>query len=299
MRRIKGGIAFFDSGIGGLTVMHACRKRLPNVLFYYYGDNTHAPYGNLPVEKIKKYVWRAFKLFKKLEVSAVVVACNTVTAVCVEELRASFSFPIIGAEPAVFSAARIGGEVLILTTRATYESSRFRHLCDNARRVYSARLKPYPCDGLAGVIEKHLLVDNFDYTSLLPKMKPNVVVLGCTHYLYVAKQIADFYQCPVVDGNQGLARQLEVVLRENNLSCEHLQPPNDPFQPFVGDWVGQGSVEAKKRLAKKVKKRRFLTLFFSKRRKGRKVSNYKGLRGIIFLGNCRKYNKNKYEHLFM
>ena len=52
----KGGIAFFDSGIGGLTVLNECKKRLPWKTFYYYGDNKRAPYGNLPAEKIKKYV---------------------------------------------------------------------------------------------------------------------------------------------------------------------------------------------------------------------------------------------------
>ena len=56
MRVLKGGVAFFDSGIGGLTVLSACEKRFDSGVFYYYGDNTHAPYGNLPPKKIKKYV---------------------------------------------------------------------------------------------------------------------------------------------------------------------------------------------------------------------------------------------------
>ena len=61
----KGGIAFFDSGIGGLTVMAACESYFPGGVFYYYGDNVHAPYGNLAPKKIERYVFRALKKFRR------------------------------------------------------------------------------------------------------------------------------------------------------------------------------------------------------------------------------------------
>ena len=105
MQIAEGGIAFFDSGIGGLTVLAECCRQIKGGVFYYYGDNTHAPYGNLPPEKIKEYVFQAFEKFRRLKVRAAVIACNTATAVCVEELRKKYDFPIIGAEPAVYSAA--------------------------------------------------------------------------------------------------------------------------------------------------------------------------------------------------
>ena len=152
----KGGIAFFDSGIGGLTVLNECKKRLPWETFYYYGDNKRAPYGNLSAEKIKKYVARAFKRFQRLRVKAVVLACNTVTAVCVEELRMKYPFPIIGAEPAVLPAAKGGCETFVLTTRATYESKRFQALLKKAASLYpKTKISAFPCDGLAGEIEKN------------------------------------------------------------------------------------------------------------------------------------------------
>ena len=82
----SGGVAFFDSGIGGLTVLCECAARLPNERFYYFGDNRHAPYGNLSDKKIKKLVFRAFRKFAALRVKAAVLACNTATATCVEAL---------------------------------------------------------------------------------------------------------------------------------------------------------------------------------------------------------------------
>ena len=57
----KGGVVFFDSGIGGLTVLAECKQRFPNATFYYYGDNARAPYGNLPSKKIQRYVLEIFE----------------------------------------------------------------------------------------------------------------------------------------------------------------------------------------------------------------------------------------------
>ena len=104
----RGGIAFFDSGVGGLSVLSACRKSVGGLPIYYYGDNARAPYGNRNIEEIRAYTHEAFFLFERLGVAAVVVACNTVTAVMIEELRAVYPFPIIGIEPAVLPAARKG-----------------------------------------------------------------------------------------------------------------------------------------------------------------------------------------------
>ena len=133
-----GGVGFFDSGIGGLTVLKSCLNVCGGLPVYYYGDDKRAPYGNLPPETIREYARDAFGLFGKLRVKAAVIACNTVTAVCADEFRRSFPFPVIGAEPAVFPAAKKGGRIFILATRATVESERFQRLClramENIRR---------------------------------------------------------------------------------------------------------------------------------------------------------------------
>ena len=238
----RGGIAFFDSGIGGLTVLNECRKLLPREVFYYYGDNKHAPYGNLSVEKIKKYVARAFKRFQRLRVRAVVLACNTATAVCIEELRTKYSFPIVGAEPSLLPAAKAvitekgEGMVFVLTTRATYESRRLHALLEKATALYpKVEVHAIPCDNLAGKIEQNIFQKEKNYAPFLPRGKPSAVVLGCTHYVYIAEQIKRMYDCPIFDGNYGIAlrlRQLLEMKKEQNLSLDPFRPPSVKNEPI-------------------------------------------------------------------
>ena len=205
----KGGVLFFDSGIGGLTVLAECKQRFPNATFYYYGDNARAPYGNLPSKKIQRYVLEIFENLEHLQPSAAVIACNTVTALCIDTLRSKYAFPIIGVEPAVFSAAKGGGEIYVLATKATCESARFHSLCERTVKKYpSASLRPFACERLAGAIEKHLTDVDFDFSPLFPKGKPDSVVLGCTHYVFIKEQIQSFYGTPTYDGNAGIAKRL-------------------------------------------------------------------------------------------
>ncbi len=289
----KGGIAFFDSGIGGLTVLAECRKRLPSALFYYYGDNRRAPYGNRSAKQIKHYVFRIFRKFKRLRVKAVVVACNTVTAVCIDELRKKYAFPILGTEPAVLQACKVGGEIFVLTTKATNQSPRFRALCERVQEgCDGATLRLIACDGLAGAIEKHLFDRGYDYSAFLPMGKPDAVVLGCTHYIYVKEEIKKRYACAVFDGNEGVAKRLENTFRSQDLGrattfCS-VSTPKD------------------KNRAKTRRKRIVKTLYIKTNKRSRfsKIKNAesletRGTQQIFFLGRDKKTNENTYKQMFV
>ena len=104
MRFSKHSVLFFDSGIGGLTVLDECVRQTPSLRFLYFGDNHNAPYGNLPPEQIRAHVLSAVERCAPLHPSALVLACNTATALCADILRARYPFPVIGAEPAVFAS---------------------------------------------------------------------------------------------------------------------------------------------------------------------------------------------------
>lgn len=206
-------VVVFDSGIGGLTVLSACRTLLPSVNYFYYGDNANAPYGNKTNKEIQTLVFNAFKEIAKVRPDIAVIGCNTATAVCVEGLRKVYPFPIVGAEPAILPAAKEGGKIYVLTTSATAKSGRLNRLTDRAKTCYpNSEIVICPCEGLAGAIERNCGVTDFDYSPYLPAGNPRSVVLGCTHYIYIKEQIRKHYGVDVYDGNLGIARRVYILL---------------------------------------------------------------------------------------
>lgn len=254
-------VGVFDSGIGGLTVLKACVGKLPDCLFYYYGDNARAPYGSRPRGEIVRFVAEALRRFERIGVDAAVLACNTATAVCAEQMRAAFPFPVVGVEPAVRPAALQCSRVLVLATPRTAESDRLRRLlarypqCD-----FTVCALPY----LAGAIERALTRgEKLTISDHLPAGRYDGVVLGCTHYVFFRQEIARFYGCRVFDGGEGTANRLKSVLaeqlvRRKNGIADHPQPEQNPNICFT----------------KKCKE--------------------KENRGVIFLGNGRKVNESVY-----
>lgn len=219
-------LAFFDSGIGGLTTLSACLS-LP-CTFYYYGDNEHAPYGTKPKAEILQLAYAAFDRFFALGVDGAVVACNTVTTLCLAELRNRYPFPIFGVEPAIASAARVSSRVLVLCTAATAGS---RRLAEMIAAYPKCSFNVYAPPDWVERIERSL--------PEIPKVSlPFVpgefdgVVLGCTHFVYEKERLRQYFKCPVFDGNEGLFKHLRDFVGTNNHSkiCE-----KTPRVFFLGD----------------------------------------------------------------
>ena len=207
-RRFRVGI--FDSGIGGLTVLSECVRRVPYATYFYFGDNHRAPYGSRSEEEITSFAREALLYFKRLKVDAAVIACNTATAVAADELRREFSFPVLGVEPAIKPAASVCKKVLLLATERTTESAKLKMLLG---RFPDCAVKVAPCKYLAGAIEKYFTEgESFLLSAHLPQGKFDGVVLGCTHYSFFAQQISAHYSAPVFDGNEGVAKRLEGIL---------------------------------------------------------------------------------------
>ncbi len=210
---LKGGIGFFDSGVGGLSVLEACKDVLRGYPVFYYGDNLRAPYGNRPIYEVRAYVREAFDFFRKMQAVAVVIACNTVTALLIDELRAEYAFPIVGVEPAVFPAAKEGKRLLVVATKATASSLRLQKLIDRARVAYpNVEIKVFGSEKLAGMVEDGFSGAPTQLSEVLPPEHPDCVVLGCTHYSFLKKQIGAYYGARVFDGNEAVAKRLSCIL---------------------------------------------------------------------------------------
>ncbi len=200
-------LGILDSGAGGLGVLSECLRLAHGVRFYYFADDAHAPYGSKGERDIAIDVRSGLEVLQRCGVRAAALACNTATAVCVEQMRRRFSFPVIGTEPAVRPAARAGCKhVLVLVTPRTRDTARFRALLARERGpAFTVAAPPR----LASAVEAYAAGGPFPTLSdHLPEGTFDGVVLGCTHYTLVGEAIAAFYSAPVFDGNLGTARQL-------------------------------------------------------------------------------------------
>ena len=223
-------IAFFDSGVGGLTLLAECVRRYPQGRYLYYGDNANAPYGDKSEREIAERVRAAFARIRAFPVRAACIACNTVTAACIDALRAELPFPLVGTEPALRPAvlAARGGRVLLLATRATLRSARLRRL---AASCAGAEIVPYCPADLAGEIERNIF-DLSRVRLVLPRERFDAAVLGCTHYVWLRGRIAAALGCPVFDGNAGTADHLATIA---NIRSENLIKTNKNSPLFVGE----------------------------------------------------------------
>ena len=141
-------IGFFDSGIGGLSVLKEALKILPNENYIYYGDTENAPYGTKTKEEVKDLTFRAVEFLDKHKIKALVVACNTATSAAVRELREKYSFPIIGMEPAIKPAVennqKKGKRVLTLATPLTLKEEKFQSLISKFDVEHIVDMLPAP-----------------------------------------------------------------------------------------------------------------------------------------------------------
>ena len=191
-------IGVFDSGVGGLSILRALHQRLPDASMIYLGDVAHAPYGDRPAAAVVERSLLVVEWLIAQGATMVVVACNTVTVLAIEALRARWPAVVfVGVEPGVKPAAAQSrtGRIAVMATVATAGSARLKHLI--ARYTEGAHVHVQPCPGLADVIERGEL----EGTELMAVLSPNcdairaaevdTVVLGCTHYAFVDEAIRE------------------------------------------------------------------------------------------------------------
>lgn len=216
-------IGFFDSGLGGLSTLREAMRLLPGESFIYYADNLNSPYGNLNDEKIITLSRESISYLLTKDIKALVVACNTVTAAAIGQIREMTQIPVIGLEPAIAPALKVTKtkKVLLMATKATIRRKSYCSTYGNVEVACCA------CHGLASFIE-----NNFDDEARIEQYIKRLadpysdfgfdcIVLGCTHYV-LKKDI--FRKCfpgvTIADGNGGAVRRLQSVLEKGGLLCD-------------------------------------------------------------------------------
>jgi len=240
-------IGVFDSGIGGLTVAHAIKEKMPNEALIYFGDLAHLPYGDKSTAAIQAYSIKITDILLKKNCKAIVIACNSASSAAydlLKEYTATKSKTINVIDPMVeyISINCKGEKVGLIGTKRTIESNRYElnlKKSDNTIKLQSLAtplLVPMIEEGfIEDKISEEVLHEYLDHQEL---QGIDTLVLGCTHYPLIKKQIDDFYnhKIKVFDSSEVVADALYSFLDESNLLSKR-QEMEDHF--LVSDFTEQ------------------------------------------------------------
>ena len=257
MPQASSPIGVFDSGVGGLRVLRALLAAMPHERFVYLADSANAPYGErgdafvaARTHAITDY------LCQQHHIKALVVACNTATAATIHEVRSSHpELPLVGLEPAVKPALAVTktGHVGVIGTRGTLTSAKFGKLM--ASLADQAHFVVQPCDGLAHAIERSVALPaaapdspvNTTETGALCERylqamgsfgtgpgQMDTLVLGCTHYIFVAHELRALVgpEVQFIETGEPVARQTRRLLEAAGLlALPSSEQPTSPEGP--------------------------------------------------------------------
>jgi glutamate racemase len=217
----KSPIGVFDSGVGGLTVLNAIWDELPDESIIYLADQVHVPYGQRPLEEVRRFSENITIFLLEKGVKLVVVACNTASAAALHWLRYRFpDMSFVGMEPAIKPAAEgtQTGVVGVLATPATFQGELYTSVVE--RFAGGVRILQHTCPGLVNHIENGDLESRQTRQILEDAIQPmlcegiDTIVLGCTHYPFVIPLIKKIAgpKVRVINPAPAIARQVRRVL---------------------------------------------------------------------------------------
>ncbi|MBK8251141.1 MAG: glutamate racemase [Polyangiaceae bacterium] len=230
--RREAPLGVFDSGLGGLTVVHALREKCPGENIVYLGDTARVPYGTRSPETVVRYALGCSRVLLKRGVKAIVVACNTVSAVALDMLRIELDLPILGViVPGARAAveASQGAPIGVLATTGTISSNAYPRAVAalSTRAVVIGQAAPLLVslaeEGWVDGQVPRLVAQR--YLEPLVRKGARSVVLGCTHFPLLKKPIAEELAAltgenlPIVDSAYATADDVATFLTERNLAC--------------------------------------------------------------------------------
>lgn len=225
-------IGFFDSGVGGLSVMKEALSIMPNENYIYFGDSKNAPYGVKELEEVRKLTFEAADFLLNKNAKAIVIACNTATSAAIEQLRERYKdIPVIGIEPAIKPAVNSDkeGKVIVMATPMTLHEKKFKELTETLNE--KDRLISMPCPRLVEYVEQGILdgeeLENYlrEKLSICFNERISSIVLGCTHFPFVKRTIAKVVgeDISLIDGSHGTSMELKRKLIEKNILSDSTQ----------------------------------------------------------------------------
>lgn len=235
-------IGVFDSGIGGLTVLKEIMEQLPNEDIIYFGDTARIPYGTRSKETVIKYSFQCIKFLLSKNIKAIVIACNTASAIVLESARGKFDVPIIGViEPgakAAISATR-NNKIGVIGTSGTINSEAYQTLIRNIDKT--TEVIGVACPLFVQIVEEGwedtdvAMLAAEKYLMELKEHKIDTLVLGCTHYPILRYTLSKVMgkEVSLVNPAFETAKAVKEMLILNDMLKDSLDRPKYKF--YVSD----------------------------------------------------------------
>lgn len=234
-------IGVFDSGIGGLTVVKEIMKQLPNENLVYFGDTARVPYGSKTPDTIIRYSQQIVRFLQTKNVKAIVIACNTVSALALEILREEVEIPVIGVViPGARSAVRTtrNKKIGVIGTEATIRSEMYtkKMQMEDAEVEVVGKACPLFVPLIEEGFANHSIMrDVIDlYLHDMRETNIDTLILGCTHYPLVSQSIQEYMgnRIQIVNPAYETAKELEQLLKHRQMEAKPLSKDETPCYSF-------------------------------------------------------------------
>ncbi len=238
-------VGVFDSGVGGLTVAREIMRNLPDEKIVYFGDTARLPYGNKSKDTVIRYSRQIIRFLKTQQVKAIVIACNTASALALEEVEKEFDIPILGVlKPGARVAASVtrNKKVGVIGTESTINS----HMYDRFIQAQDPEISVYgkACPLFVSLVEEGWLKDPVTeevarrYLDELMRQGIDSLILGCTHYPLLRSLVQKIVgeKVTLVNPAYETAKELERLLqREGMQNHAGKADPAEGYRFFVSD----------------------------------------------------------------
>lgn len=255
-------IGIIDSGVGGLTVAKEVMRQLPKETIYYLGDTARCPYGPRSAEEVKEFTWQMTEYLLQYDMKMLIIACNTATAVVLDEIQTQLDIPVIGViHPGARAAIKhtYNRKIGVLGTIGTINSGAYEEALHSLHG--SLEVSPLSCPKFVP------LVESGEYNSptadriveeTLSTMKDSdidTLILGCTHYPLLQSKIQEYMgnAVSVISSGDETAREISTILDYYNLLYRGIKVPEHRFfttgssflfSQIASDWLNIGEIRA-------------------------------------------------------
>lgn len=237
-------IGVFDSGVGGLTVAREIMRNLPSEDIVYFGDTARVPYGSKSKDTIIRYSRQIIRFLRTKGVKAIVIACNTVSALALDAVKDEIDIPIIGViKPGARAAMEVTKtkKIGVIGTEATVRSSMYEKIMQEQDPSVSVIAKACPL--FVPLVEegfkKHHITDEIIdyYLASLKESDIDALILGCTHYPLLRSKIREYVgeKITLVNPAYETSMDLKVLLQTMNMENPNAEGDHGSYSFYVSD----------------------------------------------------------------